>query len=155
MKHVAATLSGLLFGLGLAISGMVDPAKVAGFLDFFGAFDPTLMFVMAGAIATHASLNRWVLRRPRPVFAADHLLPTRRDIDGRLVGGAAVFGLGWGFGGYCPGPGIVSLAAPSGAVLAFVGTMLVGMALHTRVARRRLRPVVRHTVQVTPSPGGS
>jgi uncharacterized protein len=125
--QLAALGSGLLFGAGLLMSGMTKPAKVIGFLDPLGAFDPSLLFVMAGAIAVHFSAYRWLKRRTAPLFAPKFLVPTRRDIDAKLLAGAALFGAGWGLGGYCPGPGVVSLAGGGVQALVFVAAMLAGM----------------------------
>jgi uncharacterized protein len=125
--HLAALVSGLLFGAGLVVSGMTKPAKVIGFLDPFGAFDASLLFVMVGAIAIHFSAYRWTKRRTAPLFAPKFLVPTRRDIDAKLLAGAALFGAGWGLGGYCPGPGMVSLPGGGTPALVFVAAMLAGM----------------------------
>lgn len=126
---VAAAVSGILFALGLGVSGMTDPAKVVGFLDLTGAWDPSLAFVMGGALVTHAVTRRLVLKRPKPLFASSFPVFDRKSIDGRLVAGSALFGVGWGISGYCPGPAFTSLAGGSGAVFAFVAAMLAGMAL--------------------------
>lgn len=127
MSRISMLASGLLFGAGLALSGMTRPSKVMSFLDFTGDWDPSLAFVMAGAIAVHAVLYRVVRRRPSPLFQATFHVPTRRDVDPRLVAGAAIFGLGWGLGGFCPGPGIVSAASLDPSALVFVAAMLGGM----------------------------
>jgi uncharacterized membrane protein YedE/YeeE len=124
---IASLVSGLVFGAGLAVSGMTLPAKVVGFLDFFGHWDPTLIFVMGGAIAVHATVYWLVRKRRSPLFAERFQLPTRRDIEPKLIVGAALFGLGWGLGGYCPGPAVVSLPSGSVEVGAFVVAMLVAM----------------------------
>jgi uncharacterized membrane protein YedE/YeeE len=113
--------------VGLAISGMSQPDKVIGFLDVFGAFDPTLAFVMVGAIVVHAIAWRIIRGRPTPLFATGFLLPSARQPDLRLALGSAIFGVGWGLGGYCPGPGLVALGSMSSAPVAFVVSMLVGM----------------------------
>jgi uncharacterized membrane protein YedE/YeeE len=125
--HLAALGSGLLFGSGLLLSGMTNPQKVIGFLDPFGAFDASLIFVMAGAIAVHFSAYRWTKRRTAPLFAPKFLVPSRRDIDAKLLVGAALFGAGWGLGGYCPGPAVVSLPGGAAQTLVFVVAMLAGM----------------------------
>lgn len=124
-----AGLSGLLFGLGLGVAGMTQPAKVVAFLDVFGAWDPSLAFVMAAAIAVHAVAYRLVRRRARPMFDARFHLPTRTDLDRRLLVGSALFGIGWGIGGYCPGPGLVSLVTLGSNALVFVLAMTTGMLL--------------------------
>jgi uncharacterized membrane protein YedE/YeeE len=121
-------LSGLLFGLGLVVSGMADPAKVLNFLDIAGIWDPSLAFVLAGATGTTFVGYRLVLARRRPLFAPAFQLPTATRIDGRLLTGAAIFGVGWGLAGFCPGPAVTSLALGAPGTLAFVPAMLVGIA---------------------------
>ena len=132
---LAALLSGALFGLGLAMSGMTDPRIVLGFLDVFGDFDPTLLFVLGGAVATTALSFRLVLRRPRPVLADGFQLSSLRRVDRRLVAGAALFGVGWGIAGYCPGPALAGLGIVSPEALWFVPAMLGGMLLHRLLDR--------------------
>lgn len=132
-------LSGVIFAVGLGISGMTRPAKVIGFLDFTGNWDPSLAFVMLGAIAVHALGYRLIRRRPAPVFAPAFAVPARRDLDLRLVGGAALFGVGWGLGGFCPGPALTALASGYASVLLFVAAMVVGMYLYTLVESLRAR----------------
>jgi hypothetical protein len=128
MKTVLAALfSGTLFGAGLAWAGMTNPARVLGFLDITGNWDPTLMLVMVGALAISGPLFPLVLRRPRPVLAALFNLPSKRDLDGRLLIGAIVFGIGWGLAGLCPGPAIAGLITGSPAILLFLAAMLAGM----------------------------
>lgn len=118
-------LAGVLFGAGLVVGGMTTPDKVRGFLDFTGAWDPTLVFVMGGAVLVH-TLAYWLIKgRASPVLADAFQIPTRKDVDAKLILGAAIFGLGWGVGGYCPGPAITNLPSGSLAVTAFVVTMLV------------------------------
>ena len=124
---LTALFAGLLFGVGLLVSGMTDPAKVKGFLDVFGAWDPSLALVMVGAIAVHFVLLRRVLALPRPLFAGVFQVPKRADVDGRLVLGAAVFGVGWGLGGVCPGPGIVDAASGSSYAIVFMAGMALGV----------------------------
>lgn len=131
---LAAFLSGTLFALGLGIAGMTRPGKVVAFLDVAGAWDPSLAFVMAGAVATHALLLRRIVRRDAPVLGGRFALPTRRDLDGRLIAGAALFGVGWGLVGYCPGPAVTSLAAGRTEPVVFVAAMLAGMAFHRVIA---------------------
>lgn len=127
MKVVLAALfSGTLFGAGLAWSGMTNPARVLGFLDVTGNWDPTLVLVMGGALAVSASLFPLVLRHPRPVLAELFSLPSKHDLDARLLGGAALFGVGWGLAGLCPGPAIAGLITGSPAILLFVAAMLAG-----------------------------
>lgn len=119
--------SGTVFGAGLTIGGMTDPARVRGFLDLFGNWDPTLAFVMGGAVLVMAVA--WLIQRrmPRPVFAEGFSLPDRSDITARLVGGSALFGIGWGIAGLCPGPGFAALAIAPGSAAIFVAAMLAGM----------------------------
>jgi uncharacterized membrane protein YedE/YeeE len=128
MSVALAAVVGIALGAGLLLSGMTSPARVIGFLDVRGGWDPSLGLVMAGAIAVYAPLARWIQRARRTPWTdvAFHL-PTRRDLDGKLVVGAAIFGVGWGLGGLCPGPGVVAAAAGSETGLLFVAAMLVGM----------------------------
>jgi uncharacterized membrane protein YedE/YeeE len=138
MSSVMAAVAGALFGAGLLLSGMTQPAKVVAFLDVAHGWDPSLGFVMGGAVAVYATAFAWIGRRRQgPWFGGMFHLPTRRDIDAPLVVGAAVFGLGWGLGGYCPGPGLVSAAGGSTTAIAFVAAMLVGMFVQHRTAMRR------------------
>jgi uncharacterized protein len=130
-------VSGLVFALGLGISGMTRPVKVIGFLDFFGAWDASLAFVMLGAIAVYFVAYRSSRKMPSPLLAPDFSLPKRSDLDTKLILGAAIFGAGWGLGGFCPGPALTSLAAGAPAVVVFVAAMVVGMWLHTWVTEFR------------------
>ena len=136
MDRVTPFISGLLFGAGLYVGGMVDPARVRGFLDLFGIWDPTLMFVMGGAVLVMIVAWRLQKRLSRPLFDEKFSLPNRKDIDFRLVGGAALFGIGWGIAGLCPGPGFAALAIAWQSALLFVIAMLAGMLLH-RLALER------------------
>jgi uncharacterized membrane protein YedE/YeeE len=129
-RTVAALLIGALFGAGLAVSGMINPAKVLGFLDVAGDWDPTLACVMAGALAVAAPAIAWARRRGRALLADTLELPTRRDIDPALLAGAAVFGLGWGLVGFCPGPAFAALSTGLWQAGLFVVAMLAGMAVH-------------------------
>ena len=129
MSRFIAFAAGLAFALGLGISGMTQPEKVIGFLDFFGAWDPSLALVMVGAIGVHLGFLRLTRRQARPVCAASFDRRRRRGIDARLITGAALFGLGWGLGGYCPGPALVSSMSSSGAAV-LVLAMLLGVLLH-------------------------
>lgn len=138
-----AGVAGLLFGLGLGLAGMTRPAKVAGFLDLFGAWDPSLALVMVGAIAVHFVALRLARRRSAPLFEGRFHLPTRRDVDWRLVLGALIFGAGWGLGGYCPGPGLVSAAGGSSGALVFVVGMTTGVLLELVFIRGVAAPVRR------------
>ena len=133
MRPWIAFATGLLFGLGLSLGGMTQPAVVLGFLDIFGAWDPRLVFVMAGAVLTTAVGYRLLLRRPRPLLAERFQWPTSRRIDARLVGGAALFGIGWGIAGYCPGPALASLGAGVPALLVLVACMIAGWWLAARL----------------------
>lgn len=127
MQVVTSLISGLLFGIGLIMSGMINPAKVLNFLDLAGAWDPSLACVMAGAVMVTWIGYRLVLSRQRPIFAPQFPTPTIRDIDAPLLAGAACFGVGWGLSGLCPGPAITGLALHADGTLAFVPAMLVGM----------------------------
>jgi uncharacterized membrane protein YedE/YeeE len=124
-------ISGLVFALGLGISGMTRPVKVIGFLDFFGAWDASLAFVMVGAIAVYFAAYHWSSKMSSPLLAPDFSLPKRSDLDANLILGAAIFGAGWGLGGFCPGPALTSLASGAPAVLIFVAAMMAGIWLHT------------------------
>lgn len=136
---LAALGAGALFGLGLAVSGMTDPLRILGFLDVTGAFDPSLLFVLGGAVATTALLFRFVLRAPRPRLADRFHLSNSQRIDTRLLGGAALFGIGWGLTGYCPGPALVGLGYGAHEALWFVPAMLIGMAVHRGWERQAQR----------------
>jgi hypothetical protein len=148
VSAAVAFAAGSLFAAGLCVSGMTQPAKVLGFLDVAGAWDASLAFVMIGAIGVHAVMRRLALRLRRPLGAAAFEEPTRRGVDGPLVVGAAIFGVGWGLGGYCPGPAIVSLGTGSTNALVFVAMMAFGMWLH-RIARANARGVVAKGMEVS------
>jgi uncharacterized protein len=142
-QSLLALSAGLLFGVGLTLAGMTRPSKVIGFLDFAGDWDPSLVLVMLGAIAVHVIAYRTIRGSAAPLFADEYSLPTRRTIDARLVIGSALFGVGWGLAGYCPGPALVSLGSGSVQAVVFVPAMLLGMfaadklaAARERVARR-------------------
>ncbi|MSO94030.1 MAG: YeeE/YedE family protein [Rhodospirillales bacterium] len=128
-REAAALVAGIVFGLGLAISEMVNPAKVIGFLDLAGAWDPSLAFVMAVAVPVAAVAYRLMRGRAAPLWDGAFHLPARRAIDGRLLAGAAVFGIGWGMAGLCPGPAIAALVSGDGRVVAFVAAMAAGAAV--------------------------
>ncbi|HNV09605.1 MAG TPA: YeeE/YedE family protein [Dokdonella sp.] len=132
---VSALVAGALFGLGLAMSGMTDARIVLGFLDVAGAFDPTLMFVLAGAVATTALLFTPILRGGHPLFASAFQVSNLKHIDAPLLAGAALFGIGWGIAGYCPGPALAGLGAGSLESLWFVPAMLAGSLLHRLLFR--------------------
>lgn len=139
-RIVSAGLIGLVFGAGIAISGMGNPAKVLNFFDLFGSWDPSLLLVMASALTVTFIGYRFVLRRPAPRFDTKFHLPTRRDIDLPLVGGSALFGLGWGIAGFCPGGAIPALGlgevGPVMFVLAMMGGIVVARAIQAASARR-------------------
>ena len=136
MRTLAALFSGTLFGLGLAVSGMTNPAKVIGFLDVAGGWDPTLAFVMGGALLVTIPAFRLILGRPRPILGGDFALPKGSALDARLLGGAALFGVGWGLSGFCPGPAVAALVTGLTPVFAFVAAMMAGMVLHAWVFER-------------------
>jgi uncharacterized membrane protein YedE/YeeE len=124
---------GLLFGLGLAVSAMINPAKVIGFLDLAGSWDPSLALVMAGGLAVTIPAFRLVLKRDRPLLEARFFLPTRKDFDRRLIGGAILFGVGWGLAGLCPGPALTALVTLDGTIWLFAAAMVGGMIFHRLV----------------------
>ncbi|UOA15713.1 MULTISPECIES: YeeE/YedE family protein [Sulfitobacter] len=139
MKQVFALLSGLVFGIGLIVSGMADPAKVLNFLDVFGTWDPSLAFVMGGAIAVTAPGFALLFRsRQTPYFDSTFRVPTRNDLEPKLLTGAAIFGVGWGLGGFCPGPALTALPLAASGTLILVPFMLGGMW------------IARHTPDLTP-----
>ncbi len=129
MQLLAALFSGLIFGIGLIISGMTDPSKVIGFLDFTGKWDPSLVFVMGGAILVGIFAFRFTATHTRTILGEPIKLSTSQHIDRRLVFGGLTFGVGWGLAGYCPGPALVSLLTDSSKPLIFTIAMLVGMAI--------------------------
>jgi uncharacterized protein len=141
-RILLALAAGLIFGLGLTISQMINPAKVLGFLDLFGDWDPSLALVMVGAIPAAAVGYRLAGRSSAPLFAEAYAAPARSAIDGRLIGGAILFGIGWGLVGYCPGPALASIAVGSWRTVLFVAAMLLGMAGFSAlqsITARRLR----------------
>ncbi|MBC7704862.1 MAG: YeeE/YedE family protein [Rhodoferax sp.] len=140
MTIFTALVSGLLFGMGLLVSGMANPAKVLGFLDVFGTWDPSLAFVMAGAIAVGLVAFGVARRMTRSLSGEPMRLPATQSIDRRLMAGAVVFGVGWGLAGFCPGPALVALAAGSGKALIFVLAMVAGMVLYEWLETRRKNP---------------
>lgn len=145
MRAFAAFLSGLLFAVGLAVGGMTQPSKVIGFLDVGGAWDPSLAFVMLGAVAVYAWGYRLVRRRGRTVFGEPLRLPAARGVDRRLLAGSALFGVGWGLGGYCPGPGLVAAGTGAADPLIFIAGMAAG-ALAWQFVAGRARPVATSDV---------
>lgn len=146
MKPLLAGLAGALFGAGLILSGMTMPGRVLGFLDVLGHWDGTLAFVMAGAIAVHATTRRLVLRRGAPIYDTCFYEPPSERLDGRLLGGAAVFGVGWGLAGFCPGPALVSAATGGSAALVFTAAMIAGMLVEQAYASVAMRTVSTGTV---------
>ena len=130
MRRLVSLLAGMVFGLGLGISGMTDPNKVLGFLDVTGAWDPSLMLVLGGAVGVTALSFRFVLRSTEPLLGGAFHLPERRQVDLPLLAGAALFGAGWGLSGYCPGPGVALLANVSWETWIFVPSLLAGMLMH-------------------------
>lgn len=139
-RNVAVFGTGALFALGLAISGMTKPSKIMGFLDIAGHWDASLAFVMMGAIAVHFVAYRVIRRRSAPLFDTKFHVPTRKDIDPRLVLGAALFGVGWALGGFCPGPGLVAAGGGSLHAVVFVIGMTLGMLVEHVAARAAARP---------------
>lgn len=129
MLQVAAFISGLLFSVGLVLAQMTHPHRVIGFLDLTN-WDPTLAFVMGGAVIVYGVAYRLITKREKPIAAPRFAVPTNRKIDRKLVVGSVIFGVGWGMGGFCPGPGLVSVTSGTSAI-AFVGAMLGGMYIHT------------------------
>lgn len=127
MSFVVNLALGLLFGIGLVISGMSDPAKVLNFLDLAGTWDPSLAFVMGGAVIVAFFGYRVVLKRDRPIVGERFRLPTRTELEPRIFAGPAIFGLGWGLSGFCPGPALTALGLAAPGTLAFVPCMIIGM----------------------------
>jgi uncharacterized membrane protein YedE/YeeE len=130
MAHIlAGLLGGLVFGIGLSVSHMTDPAVVLGFLDFFGEWNPALMFVMVGGIGVTFVGYKIVFGRGRPILEPSFNAPISTQLDGKLLTGAGIFGIGWGMAGFCPGPALASLSAFNPTSIAFVVAMLIGMEL--------------------------
>jgi len=130
MKNsLSATVVGFIFALGLGISGMTDPKKVIGFLDVFGNWDPSLLFVMAGSIAVHFLSFKLIVKRPSPLLSAHWHVPKKTEITKSLIFGSIIFGIGWGLAGFCPGPALTSLASLQKGPALFVATMILGMYL--------------------------
>lgn len=136
MGKLTAFLAGLVFGLGLLLAGMANPAKVLGFLDLAGAWDPSLALVMAAAIGVAVLPLTWAKRRSLSLLGAPMQLPVKRELDRRLIGGSLLFGIGWGIAGICPGPAVAILLTGHWQVLLFVAAMLLGMLLFEALERR-------------------
>ena len=134
--NASSFFAGLLFAVGLGIAGMTQPQKIIAFLDITGSWDPSLMFVMGGALAVHIVSYRLIVRRSHPLFEVSIHIPKRTEIDKKLVVGSALFGIGWGLSGYCPGPAVVALANPGILILAFFSSMLGGMLLFGFVSKQ-------------------
>lgn len=131
MNIFISFLSGLIFSIGLSVSTMINPQKVTGFLDIFGDWDPSLMFVMAGAVLANIVIYPLILKKGKPMFEKEFFLPTKKDFDSKLVIGSLLFGAGWGMSGICPGPGLVNLPFLNIKIIAFVGSMVVGMLIYS------------------------
>ncbi len=142
MRFIIIYLVGVIFGTGIVVSGMANPAKVINFFDVAGTWDPSLAFVMGGALITTAIGYRLVFGRSRPLFEGKFMLPTARNLDARLIGGSAVFGIGWGIAGFCPGGALPALGTGRIDVIAFVGAMLIGI-----FAARHLQSLSRPKAQ--------
>jgi len=136
MEKLAIFISGLLFGTGLTISGMVNPMKILNFLDIFGPWDATLIFVMGTGLIVTLLGYQIILKRNAPLFASSFKLPTTQDIDAKLIGGAALFGLGWGLSGFCPGPAVASVVFGRAESIAFVIAMAAGMIVTKQIQNR-------------------
>ena len=135
-EKLIALCSGVLFGVGLGLSQMIDRDRVLGFLDVAGNWDSTLLFVLGGAVTVTVIAFRFVLRLPHPIFADKFHLPTKKDIDKSLVIGAAIFGIGWGIAGYCPGPGITALVLGNGNPILFLVAFIVGSLGYKKLAKK-------------------
>ncbi len=142
MRNIAALACGVIFGIGLGVSQMTNPDKVLDFFDLFGTWDPSLAFVMGGAVAVTALAFRFVLKRPNPLYAEKFSLPAKSDIDARLIGGSAVYGVGWGLAGFCVGPSIAALAYGDNRVVIFVAALIVGAGIANIVTRARPTPLL-------------
>lgn len=138
--NIAALASGLLFGIGLALSGMIDPNRILGFFDVFGDWNPALLYTFVGALGVSAIAFRFVLNRPKPLLVERFALPDRKaTLDPQLLVGSAMFGIGWGLSGYCPGPALASLSFANAGTLVFIVAMLIGMRAHDWLQLRRPR----------------
>ena len=149
MRHLTTVFfTGVLFAIGLGVSGMTNANKVISFLDLSGDWDPSLGFVMLGAIGVHMALYKLILKRTSPIFGDRFQIPTRTDLNVRLVGGAALFGIGWGLGGFCPGPGIVSTTTLGIEVGVFITSMIGGIwmfqKVNSQIQKRRSSTTINH-----------
>jgi uncharacterized membrane protein YedE/YeeE len=147
MSNFISLISGLIFGIGLALSGMTDPKNVLNFLDVTGTWNPSLLFVLGGAVTVSVAGYFFIRKLSKPVFADKFFLSDAKNIDRPLVVGSALFGIGWGISGYCPGPAIALLAAPSWELLAFLPALLAGYALHHFLFGKRTPAIVTETVE--------
>lgn len=129
MRHILALLTGLVFGVGLSVSGMINPDRVQGFLDITGAWNPILAFVLGGAVLTSILSFHFILKQPHPLLDKQFYMPTKTQIDRPLLVGAVLFGMGWGLFGYCPGPALAALVYFEPTTLVFVGSMVAGLYL--------------------------
>lgn len=136
MKKLSPLIVGFLFAIGLGISGMTQPEKIIGFLDFFGSWDPSLAFVMIGAVVFHFITYQLIRKRPTPLLDKNWYVPNKKEITPALIIGSALFGIGWGLGGFCPGPAITSLASFEIRPFLFVLSMLVGMYLFRKIDQK-------------------
>lgn len=148
-KAIASFGTGLVFALGLGLSGMTQPSKVLGFLDIAGRWDPSLLFVMGGAVLFGLLVFPRILSRERPLMGSTFHLPSQHRIDLPLMAGSVLFGIGWGLSGYCPGPALVSLVTGAPGALVFLVTMLSGMVLFEVLQRRGTVATTRATVATT------
>lgn len=139
MILLVSLTSALIFSIGLGISGMTQPHIVRGFLDVFGNWDPRLMGVMIGAITVHALAYRLIMKKNTPILEKSFQLPTKKDVDSKLIVGSIIFGLGWGWAGICPGPGLVSLISGDIRFILFVGSLLIGMFAYQFIDRKFLK----------------
>lgn len=140
-QSMIALIAGIIFGLGLSISQMTDSARVLGFLNITGVWDPTLMFVLGGAVGVTVIAFRFILRRPQPFIAPKFQLPTNNSLDRQLLIGSGLFGIGWGIAGYCPGPGVTSLVQGSGNSFLFMFALIGGILAHRFIANASLRGI--------------
>jgi uncharacterized membrane protein YedE/YeeE len=151
MQILTSLITGLIFGIGLIVSGMADPAKVLGFLDLTGGWDPSLALVMAGAIAVGALAFAIAGRRTTSMIGLDMKLPNSRQLDRRLMAGSVLFGIGWGIAGFCPGPGLVALGMGESKALIFVAAMVAGMGIFELIERRRQAGLIQAAQPAAPA----